>query len=188
MIKAKFTSKLDQIDTDPLHLIEPSDIPELVTVDVKEAGLSICPQCSKHFKFRKSKTYCSANCRQYACRPKQNSKCSPTTRQENRMFFDFGLRLAEQLYSLPPEERLGYTKSLIDEARAGNTSLRELLSNYKLLHPDPQNERWMFHRGCRSYCTIAQAAQNYCKRYWNANVGDVVYGRCPEPPTGEVPP
>ena len=77
-------------------------------------------------------------------------------------------------------------KALIDEARAGNTALREILSNWKLRHPNPQTERWLFPRGSPSYCTIAQAAQNYCKKFWHANVADVVYCRVPEPPTGEV--
>ena len=94
--------------------------------------------------------------------------------------------MAATLYSLPPSERLGHMKVLIDEARAGNTQLREILSNHKLLHPDPFGDVWLFYRRSRSYCTIAQAANNYCKRYWKANVSDVVYCRCKEPETGEV--
>lgn len=145
-----------------------------------------CLHCLKPFKYRKSKMYCSSNCRVYASRPKQNSQCSPTKRRKNLMFFDKAMRLAETLYSLPPQQRLGYIKNLIDEARAGNTGLREILSNHMLRHPDPNKDRWMFYRSSRAYCTIAQAAQNYCKRYWHQDVSDVVYCRCPEPPTGEM--
>jgi len=151
-----------------------------------EEDFSNCLHCLKPFKYRKSKMYCSSNCRQYACRPKQNSQCSVTKRRKNLMLFDKAMRLAEILYSLPPQERLGFIKTLIDEARAGNISLREILSNHMLRHPDPNKDRWMFYRGSWAYCTIAQAAQNYCKRYWHQDVSDVVYCRCPEPPTGEV--
>ncbi len=101
-------------------------------------------------------------------------------------FFDTARLMGERLYNLPTTERFGHMKALIDEARQGNTQLRELLSNYKLRHPNPTSETWMFPRSNRAYCTIAQAAQNYCGRYWSANVDDVVYGRVPEPPTGEV--
>jgi len=89
------------------------------------------------------------------------------------------------MYSLPHFERLGYMKDLIDEARAGNTQLRELLSNYKLRHPHPIDDSWMFTRGCRSYSTIAQAADRYCWKFWGTHVTDVVYCCCDEPYTGE---
>lgn len=145
-----------------------------------------CLHCLKPFKYRKSKKYCCSNCRVYACRPKQNSQCSPAKRRKNLILFDTAIRLAEVLYSLPPPKRLGYMKNLIDKAREGDTKLREILSNHILRHPNPTTDRWMFYRGSPSYCTIAQAAHNYCKRFWHEDVSDVVYGRCPEPPTGEV--
>ena len=88
---------------------------------------------------------------------------------------------------MPPAQRLGYMKSLIDLARSGeDIRLRDILSNYKLLHPHPINDTHLFYRGNRVYLTIAQEASRYCKRFWKANVKDVVYGRAPEPPTGLV--
>jgi len=96
--------------------------------------------------------------------------------------------MAERLYSLPPCERWGYLKDLIDEARSGNTKLREILSNYKLLHPHPQNDKWMFPRKSRAYYTIAQAAERYCWFFWGFGVVKVVYNRVPEPDDGVVPP
>lgn len=94
--------------------------------------------------------------------------------------------MGETYYRLPPQERLGHMQQLIQEARDGNTQLRELLSNWKLRHLHPENDSWMFPFGRRSYGTIAQEAQSYCRRFWGANVDDVVYDRVPEPPTGEV--
>ena len=145
-----------------------------------------CQHCKNPFRYRKSKKYCCSNCRVYACRPQQNSYSSPAKRHKNLMLYDTAMRLAEMLYTLPPHQRLGFIKTLIDDARAGNTKLREILSNHQLRHPDPIKDRCLFYRRSRSYCTIAQAAQNYCKRFWCEDVTNVVYGRCPEPPTGEV--
>ena len=88
---------------------------------------------------------------------------------------------------MPPAERLGFVKDLIDHARAGgDAQLRDILSNIKLLRPHPLEDRHLFHRRSRSYLTIAQAASRYCRRFWKANLREVGYGRAPEPPTGEV--
>ncbi|NDH74914.1 MAG: hypothetical protein EBY53_10415, partial [Rhodobacteraceae bacterium] len=66
------------------------------------------------------------------------------------------------------------------------TKLREVLTNQKLLRPNPIEEKHLFYRSESTFCTIAQAAQYYCKRYWKANVADVAYNRVEEPETGEV--
>jgi len=100
------------------------------------------------------------------------------------LFFDKARRIGDMLYDLPPFERLGFMKDMIDEARAGNTQLRELLSNYKLRHPNPVDEAWMFPRGNREYSTLAQAADRYCWRFWGTHVTNVVYCRCEEPDDG----
>jgi len=96
------------------------------------------------------------------------------------------LRLAETYYTTPPGLRLGYMKSVVDQARAEPGLLREVLSNWTLLHPNPETERWKFWRGSPEYFTIAQAANRYCLKFWGHGVVDVVNNRCPEPPTGEV--
>ena len=93
--------------------------------------------------------------------------------------------MADRLYDLPPFERLGHMKALIDEAREGNTKLRNLLSNYYLRHPNKSDE-WLYARGSRKYMTIAQAANAYCWKFWGIHVTAVVYDRCDEPETGEV--
>ena len=137
---------------------------------------------------RTTKKYCSANCRQKANRNQQYSASSTTKARTNAEFFDRAKRLAEVLYTLPPEKRLGFMQQLIGEARAGNTKLREVLTNQKLLRPNPIEEKHLFHRSDPAYCTIAQAAQYYCKRFWKANVADVAYNRVEELETGEVIP
>ena len=169
----------------------------LLDLSVRDWGQSImisdeslnCKHCERPYKpHRSDQQFCGAKCRVYASRSTQNALSSPTVARTNAEFFDTARLMGERLYQLPPKERLGHIQSLIADARQGNVQLRNLLSNWKLRRPHPENETWMFPRGSRAYCTIAQAAQNYCKRFWNANVDDVVYCRVSEPPTGEVYP
>jgi len=108
-------------------------------------------------------------------------------RRENAELYDRAKRLAEMLYLTPPMERLGFMKDLIDVARAEqDAQLRDILSNQTLIKLNWSDKQKYLHRNCSDYCTISQAASNYCKRFWRANVRDVVYGRTPEPPTGLV--
>lgn len=145
-----------------------------------------CPNCGVEVMGRRNKLFCSANCRKRHSEPKQNAVNSPRKRRTNMEFFVRARRLGEELYKVRPQDRLGFIKDLIDEARNGDVSqLKDILSNYKLLHPHPFNDRHMFPKGSRSYCTIAQATRNYCKKFWRADVSDVVYGRVSEPDTGE---
>ena len=78
---------------------------------------------------KERRRYCSANCRQKANRNQQNSASSTTKARTNAEFFDRAKRLAEVLYTLSPEKRLGFMQQLIGEAPAGNTKLREVLTN-----------------------------------------------------------
>lgn len=146
-----------------------------------------CIRCRMAIEGRLNKKFCSSNCRKRSSEPKRNSQESPTKRRENMEFFERAKRLAEELYLVPPPERLGFMSGLIAFARTqDDAQLKDILSNYILLHPHPKNDTFLFPKSSPSYCTIAQAASNYCKRYWRANVKDVVYWRVEEPDTGEV--
>lgn len=150
-------------------------------------GRRACPNCGHVFIPRRpNMKFCCANCRKAHSRGKRNSFNSRTTARKNMEFFDTAIRMGNRYYDLPPYERDGHMMELIAEARAGNTKLREILSNWKLLHPNPNHDRWMLPRKSWSHSTIAQEAQFYCWKYWRANVADVVYARVPEPPTGEI--
>ena len=148
-------------------------------------GLATCLHCHSKMPCRANKKYCSDRCRQYGNRNKQNSQNSKGKARENYELFDTARLMADRFHDLPPFERLGHMKALIDEARGGNTKLRNLLSNYYLRHPNKPDE-WLHARGSRQYMTIAQAANAYCWRFWGTHVTDVVYDRCDEPETGEV--
>lgn len=143
------------------------------------------PGCSKSFPYRSNKKVCSVRCRNKLNRTTQNGTESPTKRRQLIHRNDTALVLAEALYSLPPCERLGYMQELIRLASEGDTWLREVLSNHRLIKPHPINDRHLFYRRRPEYCTISQAAQNYCKRFWKANVWEVVHNKVAEPETGE---
>ncbi len=92
------------------------------------------------------------------------------------------------MYTLPPEERLGYIERIIQLARNGDSPIiRDILTTPKLLKPNPE-ERWLFYRKRPSvYCTIAQAANRYTlSSPWRSSVDRVVKGLVPDPATGEV--
>ena len=144
----------------------------------KNPLMKLCLRCQTEFAFRANKKFCSANCRKRSGEIKQNSTLSNETWRRNMEFFDRAARMAECLYSLPPPQRPEYLSTIIAMARSGeDRSLRDLLSNKILL--DPTNS-WGNHlsgnRG-RSYGSIAQAAEAFCRENWNASVKDVVYGR-----------
>ncbi|WP_416915638.1 MAG: hypothetical protein ACMUJJ_01020 [Roseicyclus sp.] len=116
-----------------------------------------------------------------------NASNSVTIRRDQAELFDLAMRLAEGLYSLPPVDRLGYLKDVVDVARSGESAkVRKILTFPDLLYPDRNEERLFWRRSPSVYCTISQAADRYCRKFWNAGVVDVVRGLVPEPPTGEV--
>ena len=146
-----------------------------------------CPRCGAAVTGRPNKIYCSANCRKRHKEIKRNSVLSMAKRRENTELYDRAIRLTEMLYSIPPQERLGFMKDLIDLARlGGDAQLRDILSNQTLIKLAWDEKKRFLQRNHNDYCTITRAASNYCKRYWCANVRDVVYGNAPEPPTGVV--
>lgn len=152
----------------------------------------ICPVCGQDFAYRKGKTYCSATCRKanHQKKDRQQTPANAANRRDIRIdqaqVFELAMRLAETLYTMPPGERLGYMEYLVQLARSGDQPrLRKILTMPKLVKPDPSDEH-LFWRGERVYCTISQAANRYCLRFWGASVQDVVRGIAPEPPTGEV--
>ena len=95
--------------------------------------------------------------------------------------------MAETLYRMPPDQRLGYIEEIVQLARSGNCpQLRKILTMPALIRPDPEKTH-LFFRGSRTYCTISQAADRYCRfSPWKAGVTDVVRGNVPDPPTGEI--
>jgi len=116
-----------------------------------------------------------------------NAANSPAEKRKQHEVFELASRMAETLYSMPPAQRLGHIEEIVQLARSGGCSrVRQILTMPALIRPHPDKHH-LFPRGCRSYCTISQAADRYCRiSPWNAGVADVVRGKVPEPPTGEV--
>ena len=178
----KETAMEISVDRDDFEIIDADDF----TPD-ENNKIRTCPRCSALVQGRRNKIYCSSNCRKRHKEIKRNSFTSVSKRRENTEFFYRAVRLSEIYYCTPPAERLGFVKDLIDHARAGgDAQLRDILSNFKLLRPNPKEDLFLFYRRKPHHLTIAQVTARYCKRFWKANVKEVVYGRAPEPPTGEV--
>lgn len=152
-----------------------------------------CPVCLTVFPYRSNKTYCSPKCRKSSSQKERrksrpaNAANSRSVQRHQEEVFELAMRMAERLYTMPSGERLGYVKEVIDFARSGLSPItRQVLTMPKLLRPNPE-EKHLFWRRCPvSYCTISQAADRYCRLFWKAGVVDVVRGKAPEPPTGEV--
>jgi hypothetical protein len=100
--------------------------------------------------------------------------------------FDTALRLAEMLYTLTLNERLGFIKGLIDLARSGVPKLKSILTNPEILYAPMSKKAMFFRRQPDWYMTIAQAADAYCWKFWGASIVDVMRGNAKEPETGEV--
>ena len=144
-----------------------------------------CPRRGTPVVGRANKIYCTANCRKRHRKGKRNAALSMVKRRENAEMYDRAKRLTEMLYLTSPLKRLGFMKDWIDIARAGkDAQLQDILSNQTPIKLSWSGKQKYLHRNSSDYCTISQAASNYCKRFWKANVRDVLYGRAPEPPTG----
>ena len=156
-------------------------------------SFSTCPECGIDFPYRSNKTFCSPRCRKASSqrerrrREPANAANSLSVRREQHEVFELASRMAETLYTMPLGQRLGYIEEIVQLARSGDyPRVRQILTMPKLIYPNPQ-EKHLFLRGDRSYCTISQAADRYCRSSpWNAGVADVVRGKVPDPPTGEV--
>ncbi len=154
---------------------------------------SKCPECSTAFPYRSNKRFCSPACRKAESQKRLreanpvNAQNSITTRREQHEVYELADRLAETLYSKPSAERLGYMEELVQLARSGDQpKLRKIMTNPAFIYPDKQDKK-LFWQGRPVYCTIAQAADRYCRNSpWQASVSRVVQGEVPEPPTGEI--
>ena len=153
-----------------------------------------CAHCGDSFiRARKDKRFCRDTCRklssQRKCRLENpvNARNDRDARRCQLETFDLAFRMAERLYTMPPSDRLGYLKDIIDIARSGDSArTARVLTMPLLLRPDPTRTGLFWRRSPKAYLTIAQAANRYCLHFWNASVVDVVRGLAPEPPTGEV--
>lgn len=152
-----------------------------------------CFRCGAEFPYRSNKRFCSPPCRKASAQDEARAKTpanaqhSLAVKREQCRTYELAALLADNLYALSPFERLGYLEGLVQHARSGShPRLRRILTNPQLIYPDP-NKRFLFPRRCPAYCTIAQAADQYCKwSPWQAGVAAVVRGEVPKPDTGEI--
>jgi len=145
-----------------------------------------CPNCGHPICGRPNKKFCSANCRKRSSEPLQNSYESSEKKKRNLVLFDSASRLAEIYFQKPPIERLALMRDYVTMAREGNTKMREILSNSYLM--DKKNDYGNPYKGKRgrSYGSLAQSCDAYCRYFWNASATDVVRNRVAEPDDGVI--
>lgn len=152
---------------------------------------AVCPHCEGLFlRSRPNKQYCTPQCAKAAsrnaARGPRTVAASPELRLRSRRHYGRAMELAASIYSSPVGERLGMMAALIAAARDGDTELRNILTDPRLLTASPVQDRHLFFKRCPgSYRTISQAANAYCRKFWGSGVQEVVSGNASEPPTGE---
>lgn len=146
-----------------------------------------CPRCKTEVTGRPNKLYCSANCRKRHSEFKHNSMQSVETWNRNYRLFERASRLAEVYFQESVSRRLGLMRDLISSARNGeDMQLRPILSSqYFLDVSNPHGNPFSGKRGAY-FGPIAVEAEKYCRKFWNASVSDVVYGRATEPDDGVI--
>lgn len=148
---------------------------------------TLCPSCCNPFQPQRSnQRYCSRPCQKNASRGSRTVADSWEERHRSSAHYTRALRLAYDIYTLRPDKRLGFMASLIDAARTSDAQLRSILTDPLLLSASRETPGLFFRRCPSSYKTISQAADSYCRKFWGHGVRAVIYGRCPEPATGEV--
>ena len=116
-----------------------------------------------------------------------NSANSRTKYRSNMELFDRVRWLSAEYFTTPRAQRLGYLQSLVHRAREGETKTRAVLANPYLIKVTDKTLADILDRQ-RLPATIGEIVDWYCRRFWNASARDVVTGRAPEPPTGEILP
>lgn len=76
-----------------------------------------------------------------------------------------------------PKERQAYVKEMINQARAGNKPLQQLLSNQYLAYP--KRGDWLNDKFKQYGVTVhlLRDVENYCKTAYGASTRDVVHSR-----------
>ena len=146
----------------------------------------VCQHCEAFFDGRRNQIFCSANCRKRYSEPVQNSLKSKEKNNHNMRLFDSASRVAELYFKRLPFDRLGLMREYIALAKQGNGKMRDILSNKYLL--DRTNNYGNSFKGKRgkSFGSLAQACEEYCRRYWKASAREVVYNIAPDPDDGVI--
>lgn len=152
-----------------------------------------CKLCHSSFDGRANKIFCSNRCRKQSHQHikrqamPQNAQHSKEIRRKQSELFELASRLAERLYTMPVEERLGYMETLINHARGDSQpDLRRILMLPQLIYARNDEPHKFWRRCPYSYRTISQAADNYCKRFWRKGIVFVIKHPNYYPETGEV--
>jgi len=98
-----------------------------------------------------------------------NRTTSPTKARREDELLDLNWVLRENCLALPSHKRPAYLESLIDRAIAGETRIREVLTNLYLLRTGKSGRRKTVR-----YPTIAHLAHKFTRDTWGVHIRDAV--------------
>ncbi|MCR9156646.1 MAG: hypothetical protein NXH80_05325 [Rhodobacteraceae bacterium] len=156
---------------------------------------SVCPNCGDLFEYRSNKKYCKPKCRkahsklvlrEEQCRTKNNML--PSEVRQNVELWHLNAVLSEKVYTMPPQERMGYVEDILQVAlHSKGGLLRALLQNKKYQYPNRNQEKLFFRNSPKSYKTFPQLCNHYLLNSpWNCYLQEFLKGNVPEPSTGEA--
>ncbi|KRS13687.1 hypothetical protein XM53_03625 [Roseovarius atlanticus] len=133
---------------DPIGMLIPSD---------DEARTMECPGCTAAFMPKRlNQSYCSRACQKNASRGNRSAE----NRERSRRHYERAQRLAEMVYSAPPQERLGIIMHIL-EFIPHDAGLRNILTDPDLLGQPPRADNRM---------NIAKTANAYTKKFYGLSI------------------
>ena len=154
---------------------------------IEQPKTSLCPRCKTSFPYRSNKKFCSAECRKLSHQD-ATRKAIPynatNSRHEARVqeeLFELHDILSQQLYELPPFERLGFLESKIMMARNGrHPKIKKILTTPRFIVPTSEQRRRFHLKHPHTYKGFGAAANSYSLfSPWNSSVDKVVLGVVP---------
>ncbi len=131
-----------------------------------------CPGCGTSFEPKRSnQRYCDSACQKKATRNSSRSDRTIENLEAIRLHYDRAIRLAEMLYKVPINERLGVMKDILDSAELPEqANIRRILTDPKLLKAHPRNidDKGLFLDG--RHKTISQAATTYTYKFFGISI------------------
>lgn len=147
-----------------LDVVEPLVLPEATP----NSHQMVCPKCETSFSPKRSnQKFCSRTCSKAATRNAARGDRSSGNKAMSAAHYERAKGLAEMVYSVPPQRRLGMMKHILDYVPI-DAGLRRILSDPKLLKAHPINDGHLFYRGYGK--TITQAASAYTQKFFGVGI------------------
>lgn len=128
---------------------------------VESTSMSTCPKCSAEFTpSRSNQKYCSKPCQKATARNTSRGSRTVENKARSGRHYERASRLAEMVYSMPREQRLGVVKDILSFV-SHDAGLRNILTDVDLLKQAPRKDQRK---------TIAQVANIYAKMFFGMSI------------------